>query len=583
MISGYPRPQLVRAGHVLLDGEWGYATDPDDLGLAAHWESAPEAFARTITVPFPPESPASGVGEDPDGALWYRREFAVDTVSPGRLLLHFEGVDHSASVWLNGIRIGDHEGSQARFTVDGTHAVQPGVNVLVVRVVDDPGDLEQPRGKQDWQPDPHVIWYRRTSGIWRSVWWEWVPATRIDRLLLTPGEDLRTVGVSVSVAGPLTQDMTLGVELTLGPDTLARAELAVTSGTLAATLTVDDPRVDAEPDRILWSPDSPTLVDARLELRQGGDRLDVVTSYLGLRSVATDHSRVLLNGRPLFLRLVLEQGYWPETHLASPSTADLEREVQLIRELGFNGLRMHQTSADPRFLECCDRAGLVVLADAAAAYRFSPVALSRTSAELAALVARDAGHPSVIGWVAFNESWGLPGLQVSRREQHAVEALYHYLKALDPTRLVIGNDGWHFTAGDLVGIHDYTHDPRLLARRYGSPEQVRAALRSEQPAGRPLVLPPGQAAAANVPVLLSEFGGLNVHTDDGAWSGYGEVITATQLPQSFAELLSSVGPDSGLAGYCYTQLTDTAQEKNGLLTECREHKAAPSLLRSPQG
>ena len=536
MIAGYPRPQLVRAGYVPLDGEWGYATDPEDLGLGAHWETAAEPFTRTIVVPYPPESSASGIGEDPVGAMWYRREFCVEAILGGRLLLHFEGVDHSAVVWLNGVRVGDHEGSQTRFSVDATHAVQLGANVLVVRAVDDPTDLEQPRGKQDWQPEPHVFWYRRTSGIWRSVWAEWVPRTRIDHLLLAAGADLRTVQVEAAITGPLADVKVLGITLTLGQDVVASADLSITSHSVAATLAIDDPRIDTEPDRILWSPERPNLLDARLELRDDGKVVDSVSSYLGLRSIATNGSHVLINGRPLFLRLVLEQAYWPDTHLSTPSTEALEWEALLIRELGFNGLRMHQTSADPRFLEYCDRLGLVVLADAAAAYRFTPRALRRTSEELAALVARDAGHPSVIGWVAFNESWGLPGLQTSRRQQHAVQALYHYLKALDPTRLVIGNDGWHFTAGDLVGVHDYSQDPATLRRRYGSAERVRTSLQADQPAGRPLVLDAGRDASSTVPVLLSEFGGLNAHSADNAWEGYGDVLGPDELPAAFQAL-----------------------------------------------
>ena len=191
---------------------------------------------------------------------------------------------------------------------------------------------------------------------------------------------------------------------------------------------------------------------------------------MGLRSVSTDASRVLLNGRHYFLRLVLEQGYWPESHLASPSFAALEREAALVKELGFNGIRMHQTSADPRFLALCDRIGLVVFADSAAAYEYSELALPRTVTAMTELVHRDASHPSVIGWVPFNESWGLPSLPTDASQQQAVIALTSLLKALDPSRLVIGNDGWEFVAGDLVGVHDYTQRGEVLRERYGTEE-----------------------------------------------------------------------------------------------------------------
>lgn len=580
MTPDHPRPQLVRSEYTLLDGPWGFAVDDANRGLRERWFDSVGAFDRTIQVPFPPEAPGSGIAEDVDGPLWYRREFEQRARPGERLLLHFEGVDHRASVWVNGTHIGEHEGSQSRFTFDISDAARTGTNVLVVRAVDDVRDLGQPRGKQDWRDEPHVIWYRRTSGIWRSVWLEPVPTTRVDRLTLRPGEDLASVAVEGRVVGVADGAATLELEFRLDGRVLAEVTIGCVSGTVRGVVVLDHESLDVEPNELWWSPESPTLIDVDARLRLGGEVVDRVESYIGLRSVGTDAEHVLLNGYPYFLRMVLEQGYWPESHLAAPSFEALEREAALIKELGFNGLRMHQTSADPRFLACCDRLGLLVWADAAAAYRFSEVALARTVAELVNLVERDAGHPSLMAWVPFNESWGLPRLADSAAQQHAVTAVHALLKALDPDRIVLGNDGWQYVVGDVLGVHDYAQAPDLLEERYGSLGRVRATVATGRTGGRRISLPGSAARAAAVPVVLSEFGGISVHNDVDAWSAYGDVMEPEHLVEALRALVAATGPGSGLAGYCYTQLTDTAQEKNGLLTEARVPKSPPERIKA---
>ncbi|MCW5952306.1 MAG: glycoside hydrolase family 2 [Propionibacteriaceae bacterium] len=653
MTGGHPRPQLTRPGFEILDGDWGFRSDPDDAGLAEGWCRQEVGFDRTIRVPFPPESVASGIGQEVAGPIWYRRVIQLEPLPGRRTLLHFEGVDHRATVWLNGRQVAEHEGSQARFSLDVTDAARDGANVLVVRAVDDPGDLEQPRGKQDWQADPHVIWYRRTSGIWRTVWTESVPASWIDQVELRPQPDLRSVAFTARLAGEALAAPSVRVVLRLAEQILADVEIRPGSAEVRGTIVLDHECLGAEPEVLRWTPETPTVIDAEITLADGGGPIDIVGSYLGLRTVSVDRGRILLNGRPYFLRFVLEQAYWPQSHLAAPSQEALEQEVRLIKELGFNGLRMHQVSADPRFLECCDRLGLLVLADTAAAYRFSPTALRRTTDELMAVIARDRNHPSLIGWVPFNESWGLPELQTSRSQQHAVQAMYHLVKALDPSRIAFGNDGWHHVVGDVVGVHDYTQDPARLRQRYGTPDAIAGTLCWEQPAGRPLVLrpdplpwppasfapspdtlppswgarpsrdtlssagslssadslpSPGTLASAGSlpspgslpsfpdplpssprrrgspdarpPVVLTEFGGISAHRDPEAWRGYGEVVAVDRLAEVVGALVAEVGPESGLAGFCYTQLTDTEQEKNGLLTEDREPKCSPAALRT---
>ncbi|OMH36950.1 glycoside hydrolase family 2 [Tersicoccus sp. Bi-70] len=586
-VSGrlHPRPLLTRDAWLDLDGDWGFRADDEDAGLDAGWWRFSAVhdvrFDRTIRVPYPPESELSGIGEDGHAVVWYRRAAAISAPPAGhRVILHLGAVDHHADVWVNGVHVGAHDGGHVGFALDITHALVPGdTQLLVVRAVDDPHALDQPRGKQDWEPSPHVIWYRRTTGIWRQVWAETVAARHLDALRWTPGARPGEVTLDVTVTGARSRDdLELETVFTLDGTVLARARHAVTDETLHLPFVLRDARLDTEPDRLLWSPDRPTLIDVELTLWHGEQEIDRARSSVGLRTVAVEDGRFMLNGHPAPLRLVLEQAFWPQSHLAAPDDDALRREVELVKALGFTGIRMHQTVADPRFLHWCDRLGLLVWADAPAAYRFSPRALERTTHEWLQAVARDAGHPSIIAWVAFNESWGVPDVAVDVAQQHAVRGITGLLKALDPSRPVIGNDGWEWVAGDVVGVHDYTHDGAVLRARYGSRDAVTDTVAHARPGGRRLVLDP--TAAEGLPVVLSEFGGIGFHTSAGDWEGYGAVTDEEAFLARLRELVGAVHDSTGLAGFCWTQLTDTLQETNGLLDEHRRPKADIGLIRA---
>ncbi|ADB33215.1 glycoside hydrolase family 2 sugar binding protein [Kribbella flavida DSM 17836] len=578
MHDRHPRPLLARADWLDLSGEWQFAHDDTDVGLAEHWQSRTDVFERVITVPYPPESPASGIhdtGYHP--VLWYRRTLPVTTPPPGRrTVLRFGAVDYRADIWVNGEHVANHEGGQTPFSADITDALTGnGEQVLVVRAWDDPHDLEQPRGKQDWQERPHVIWYERTSGIWQPVWLEEVPADHLETVLFTPTTTPGTVEVEVRLARRSSGPVKVSIQLSLDGRPLADDTWTVTGSLLRRRLTVQDSAIEAEPHLLLWSPEQPILCDATVTVEgQGGP--DKVESYFGFRTVGTDERSFLLNGRPYYLRLALAQGYWPQSHLAAPGADALRAEVELIKQLGFNGVRIHQKAEDPRFLSWCDRLGVLVYADAAASYAYTGRSLARTTREWTEIVERDAGHPCIAGWVAFNESWGVAQVADSEQQRDAVRALYRLLKALDPSRPVIGNDGWEYVEGDLLGIHDYTHDPGMIHRRYADENLVRNTVATGRPGGKRLAL--GDQAPA-VPVLLSEFGGFTHAPDDPTtWSGYGVTDSPEQLLERLATLLAAVHASTGLAGFCYTQLTDTGQERNGLLTEDRKPKADLDLI-----
>lgn len=576
----HPRPNLVRDRWIDLCGAWKFGYDDDDVGLRDGWYGvAGGELDRTIRVPYPPESKLSGI-HDPSfhPVAWYQRHFALPDLSKGtRLLLHFGAVDYHASVWLNGRHLADHEGGHTPFAVDITDALDPSVEQqsLVVRAADQPTDAAQPRGKQSWDREPSGIWYHRTTGIWQPVWLEPVPQTYVEDLALVSNLANGSVDVEVSLGG--TPQPASMIEITVTLDGAMLAQQTVRVEGMSGRCTVNVPALTAgHGSRLWWSPESPTLVDVDVMLLAEGVT-DRVSSYVGFREADVRDGAFTLNGRPYYLRMVLEQGYWPESHLAAPSAEALRREVELAKELGFTGVRVHQKVEDPRFLYWCDRLGLLVWGEMANAHAFSVDAAEKLAREWTAVIRRDRSHPCIVAWVPLNESWGVPDIATSPQQQHFATALYHLTKAQDPTRPVISNDGWEHTESDIWGIHDYDTLGAGLLERYGSTEAVERTLAGPGPSGRKLLLTDPQWSGQ--PIVITEFGGLSYLPDPGeTWHGYRIVDSEDEFREGFGELVTALLDAPTVAGFCYTQLTDTAQERNGLLTEDRVPKLPVAVI-----
>jgi beta-galactosidase/beta-glucuronidase len=567
---GYPRPQLVREPWTPLNGEWDFALDP-----AADWHTPDDVrWTRTILVPFAPEAPASGIGDTTYYlACWYRRRFEVRRpAGGGRVLLHFGAVDHEAAVWVNGQLVGRHEGGYTPFCFDITDTLEPdGSQQVVVRAYDDPLELGKPRGKQDWQLDSHSIWYPRTTGIWQTVWIEQVPATWIRRLVWTPNLERWEIGLEAAVEGLARERLRLRVRLQAGDTLIADDTYTVVAGEVHRRIALSDPGIDDYRNELLWSPHSPTLIDAEIELwGERGERLDAIRSYTALRTIAIQGDRFLLNGRPFLLRLVLDQGYWEDTGLTAPDDEALRRDVELARAMGFNGVRKHQKIEDPRYLYWADRLGLLVWVEMPSAYRFTRESIARVTQEWTDAMLRDISHPCIVAWVPINESWGVPNLPDSPAERHYVRGLYHLTRTLDSTRPVIGNDGWESVATDIIGIHDYDDSPERIARRYHAENELPRLFRRERPGGRLLVLE--GHPQVDLPIVLSEFGGICYAPGSAGVWGYSRSDSARALARQYAELLQTVRSLQVFTGFCYTQFADTYQEANGLLFADRTPK-----------
>lgn len=582
----YPRPQLRRERWLDLCGPWGFAHDDDNRGLAERWFESEAPFTREIAVPFPPECELSGIADPAfHPVVWYRRQFELPAgYRDERLRLNFGAVDYHAQVWVNGRLAVMHSGGHTPFSAEISHLLVPGsAQIITVRAHDDPFDLQQPRGKQYWEKRPGYIWYHRTTGIWQPVWLEPLPAMAIREIRWTPDVDKLGVGLAMRLDGEPMEgckarvrlfheqsgDMLIDDVCTLAGQELRREfQFNVSHSAIRKRM------------RLLWSPDEPNLIGADIEIiDRAGRMVDRVESYFGLRRIELDNGYFILNGVPVFLRLVLAQNYWPQSHLAAPSPLDLKREVELARELGFNGIRIHQKVEDPRFLHWCDRLGMLVWGEMANAYVYSDEAAEMLVKEWIDVLRRDYNHPSIVTWVPLNESWGVPDLDRSAQQRSFVSALYALTKALDPTRPVIGNDGWQHAVGDIFGIHDYSGSATTLLERYGDRKAIERTMQEVWPQHHPLL---GEGVAlGEQPIVISEYGGLSYKPDEEAeWFGYGQFESAQALLDRYEELTAALLKSTALAGYCYTQLTDTEQETNGLLTADRQPKLDLSLLRA---
>jgi beta-galactosidase/beta-glucuronidase len=569
----YPRRMLQREHWMNLNGRWDFHVD--DGGEARHpvdiaeWES-------TIEVPFAPESERSGIADEGFHAdVWYSRIFDLEP-EPDRVVhLHFGAVDYDAKVWVNGSYVGGHEGGHTPFMLDITEAMVAGpAQRVTVWAHDNPQDLAKPRGKQDWQSQPHSIWYPRTTGIWQTVWLETVRSHHIDRLVWSMHLQGWEINCETFVAGSAKEKIELNIRLTVGDRVLADDRYLVLEKRLHRRITFSDPGIDDYRNELLWSPEQPTLINSEFHLFVDGELVDEVRSYTALRGVALQRGRFLLNNRPYPLRLVLDQGYWPESLMTPPSEEAIIHDIELIKAAGFNGVRKHQKIEDPRFLYWADRLGLLVWEEMPSAYRFTHLSIERIVREWMEVIDRDRNHPCIIVWVPFNESWGVPDLPDNESHRSAVQALYHLTRTLDPTRPVIGNDGWESSATDILGIHDYDDDPDRMLSRYGEgSDRLPDLLVNGWPGGRVLTLE-GHPHDGQ-PVMLTEFGGI-AHRRSGdsqstAW-GYSVTDSSEELQARYEALLGVVNRIQAFSGFCYTQLTDTFQEANGLFYEDRTPK-----------
>ena len=562
----FPEPQFERSEWISLNGQWSFAFDDSNAGLQQKWQLGQHPFSRLITVPYCFESKLSGIADTGfHPVFWYERAIQIPENWKGQhVLLHFGAVDYHAWIWLNGQFLGYHEGGGVPFSFDITRQLRDSGNRLVLRVEDPPTDLSIPRGKQYWKPKSASIFYTRTSGIWQPVWLEATGSHHLDYVHVLSGQD----GVAEfhgAIDSIPEQPLTLGIDVLDGTTVVGHTEAHTTEDRVDAKIALTNPR--------LWSPDDPHLYTVRYKLANGAQALDQVESYIGFRTIGLTDDRVTINGKPYYLKFLLDQGYWPDSILTPPSDAAINKDIDYILKMGFNGVRKHQKVADPRFLYWADKRGLLVSGEIANAQDFNEDIVRRFTSEWVAELKRDFNHPSIVIWNAINESWGVPDVDRDRRQQAFLKQLYWLTHTLDRTRFIIDNEGWQHTDDtDLFAIHDYEKSGETLYEKYKDITPESATVPKN---GREALI--GGYRYNGSPLYLSEFGGIayippgnEVPAESWGYSGVEKtqqdaMARLTQLYQGIAKL-------PNFAGICYTQLTDVEQEVNGLLTYHRQPK-----------
>lgn len=557
----YPRPDFVRADWASLNGEWAFAIDAGDSGeergMPAGW-----GFDRTIRVPFAPESPLSGIGNlDFMPVVWYRRNFAVPEAWRGRrVFLNFEAVDYQATVWINGRKAGAHEGGFTPFALDITDLLAAKDNVLVLRARDDTRSRRQPLGKQSDRFASYGCVYRRTTGIWQTVWLEPAPAVRIERFKSSSDIDNGEANLHAYFNVP-PGGGTLTAKVSFRGRPVA-AQTKKADRVVRFTFALKSPQ--------LWDLRAPNLYDVELIYERDGRAEDRASAYFGLRKFEARDGKFFLNNRPLFLRTVLDQGFYPDGIMTAPDDAALRRDIELSMSLGFDGARLHQKVFERRFLHWADKLGYLVWGefpdwglDIGRAEAFLTFSREWTEA-----VERDLNHPALIGWCPFNEKWGshAPGL---------IPSIFRLTKMLDPSRPVIdASGGWHYVSPDVYDAHDYDQDPVTFKARYD-------ALLAKPPVIYVNGGPERNVPYAGQPYFLSEYGGIwwnPGQKGEEAW-GYGDrPRSLEEYLDRFKRLTDILLDNPAVAGLCYTQLTDVEQEVNGLLAFDRTTKHDPAYF-----
>ena len=581
-IKDYPRPQFVRADWENLNGSWDFDFDDENAGEKEKWYQEFKGDKK-INVPFTYETKLSGIQDETrHDFIWYHRTINVDGVKleNNRYILHFEGSDFITKVWVNGAYAGSHRGGYARCSFDVTNLVHDGENELTVKV-EDPYDPQQPRGKQRWIKENFGCWYIQTTGIWKTVWSEYVPKIGLASVKMTP--DLQNAALKLeyevdAAEEVLGEDLIVTASVSFKGVPVAKQSVMANQKHVGTTMNVSYyGSIGLEWGVCTWTPSQPDLYDIDFTVIYKGEAVDEIGSYFAMREIRIDGPNILLNGHPLYQRLILDQGYWRDSHLTAPSEEALIEDIDKIHALGYNGLRKHQKIEDERFLYWCDVKGMLVWSEMAAAYQYSDYAVEEFAKEWMEIVRQNYNHPCIITWTPINESWGVSQVETRRVEQHFTEAVYHLTKSFDMMRPVIVNDGWEHTISDIITLHDYEEVGDTLYKRYTEyKDQIMTTEVYHSSA---------KSAFANgyeykgQPMIISEYGGIAFNNDDSGW-GYGnKVNTKEDFIRRFDDITTAVKKIPYCCGFCYTQVSDVQQEINGLMDIDRNFKVEPEVIK----
>lgn len=556
-IPEYPRPQLVRKDWKNLNGEWefGFGEETNEKDALAG------KLPRKINVPFTYETEKSGVADTAKHeTVWYRTE--VEGKAGKRTILHFDGADYDTRVFVNGKFAGEHRGAYTRFSLDITEYLGKGKNSLAVKC-DDSYCPSQVRGKQRWRDENFGCWYVQTTGIYKTVWLEYVDEVYLTSLKITPSLSDNSVRLDASVSHPA-PDVEIRYDISFDGKFIASASISAANAENTVSVRLDSENVTYQVEH--WNIDNPALYDLEITVSKAGKPVDKAGSYFGLREFAAKDGKLSFNNDPYYAKLLLDQGYWSESGITPPSEDALIKDIELSKAMGFHGVRKHQKVEDERYLYYADIMGFLVWCELPSNHFFCDAASEEITKEWLGIVRQNYNHPSIVTWVIFNESWGVRNIRTNRAQSNLATGLYYLTKSIDPVRPVISNDGWMHAKSDILTLHHYEQDGSRLLECYDTREKLIRGCSTQFPPFADGYSYEGQ------PIVMSEFGGTAYVCDEERGWGYGHgVKNDEEFLERFAALVRAV-KDMDINGYCYTQLTDVEQEVNGLLKADRSAK-----------
>ncbi len=554
----YPNPQFVRENWLNLNGQWdfGYRKADGDFEFSKDESKALSIFRQgiytdKINVPFCPQSELSGIADTDFINLAYYRKIVNLQKTDSLIYLHIGAADYLTTILVNGKPAGRHKGGYSSFEFEISEYIIDGDNEIFILCEDNEKDLLVPSGKQSMEPKSHACEYTRTTGIWQTVYLEYVPKTHIETFYFYPDAKSSSIKISAALVG----NSDFECEIYYENHKVGKFSKADLSGETDFNISLTE--------KHLWQPGNGRLYDVVMRFGE-----DTVRTYFGLRDIALDGYKFLLNGKSVFQRLVLDQGFYPKGIYTSESTDDMINDIEISIALGFNGARLHQKVFEPLFLYYCDKMGYMVWGE----YANWGLDYSNESAvdiyleQWGEAIKRDFNHPSIIGWCPFNETW-------EYESDRIVLALYEYTKKVDSTRPCIDTSGNFHVKTDIYDIHDYNGDVDFFKKNFDR------FMTDNELYEHVLIDHPGRQKYTGGPVFVSEYGGIRWVSDKSIESwGYGEdVKTEDEFADRYEGLTNALLQNYKMMGFCYTQLYDVEQEQNGLYTYERKKKFSDDI------